>query len=595
MYWLSVLSILTAVSSGLAIPSASESIWDDLRVKHSWVTLPKKWNWLSYPPANTTIDLRIALKPRNEDALVDELYQISDPNHPKYGAHLSKEEVTKLVAPHPYTLELVKSWLHYHGVNPAAVSTTHGGSWLTILKIPLDQANALLGASYQLYRNEETNEIVLRTIGYSLPTALSEHVQTVAPTTYFGSPRALQQTPQLHLTLPESDLELQDPLASGSTPASCSKAITPTCLRTLYNTLAYVPSAMASNQLGITGYLDQFANYKDFTEFMLRFRPDAVHANFTVEQINGGGNNQSNPGSEANLDVQYGGAITFPTKNIYYSTGGSPPFIPDSNTTSNTNEPYLDWLNFILDQETIPQTISTSYGDDEQTVPPDYARSVCGLFALVGLRGVSLLFASGDFGVGGGSCLTNDGTNRTEFIPSFPASCPFVTTVGGTTGVDPEIAADLSGGGFSNYFPRPQYQESAVLSYLAHIGDQYAGLFNPYGRAYPDISAQALNFRIVFNGLVVGVKGTSCSTPTAAGIISLLNDVRISQCEPPLGFLNPLLYSSASEGINAITSGSNPGCGTPGFSAVAGWNPVTGLGTPDFLRLKGILARLRYG
>ncbi|KAH9973545.1 hypothetical protein BGW80DRAFT_1560383 [Lactifluus volemus] len=89
----------------------------------------------------------------------------------------------------------------------------------------------------------------------------------------------------------------------------------------------------------------------------------------------------------------------------------------------------------------------------------------------------------------------------------------------------------------------------------------------------------------------------SLTTMTAAGIISLLNDFRISKSEPPLGFLNPLLYSSASEGINAITSGSNPGCGTQGFSAVAGcqWDLVTGLGTPDFLKLKDILSRLRYG
>ena len=84
MYWLSVLSILTAIFFGLAIPSVSEPIWDDLRVKHAWVTLPEKWDWLGYPPANATIDLRIALKPRDEDALVHELYEISDPNHPKY-------------------------------------------------------------------------------------------------------------------------------------------------------------------------------------------------------------------------------------------------------------------------------------------------------------------------------------------------------------------------------------------------------------------------------------------------------------------------------------------------------------------------------
>jgi tripeptidyl-peptidase-1 len=92
------------------------------------------------------------------------------------------------------------------------------------------------------------------------------------------------------------------------------------------------------------------------------------------------------------------------------------------------NEPFLDWLDFILIQKTIPQTISTSYGDDEQTVPRDYATSVCNMFAQLGVMGVSILFGSGDGGVGGaglvkGSCLSNDGTNRTEFLPMFPASC----------------------------------------------------------------------------------------------------------------------------------------------------------------------------
>ena len=121
--------------------------------------------------------------------------------------------------------------------------------------------------------------------------------------------------------------------------------------------------------------------------------------------------------------MQYAESITYPTPNIYYSTGGSPPFIPDNITSKNTNEPYLDWLKFILDQPTIPQTISTSYGDDEQTVPLDYAKTVCNLFAQLGTMGTSVLFSSGDFGVGGGPCLTNDGADRLEFIPMFPASC----------------------------------------------------------------------------------------------------------------------------------------------------------------------------
>ena len=76
-----------------------------------------------------------------------------------------------------------------------------------------------------------------------------------------------------------------------------------------------------------------------------------------------------------------------------------------------------------MSQKTIPQTISTSYGDDEQTVPLDYATSVCNMFAQLGAMGVSVLFASGDSGVGGGPCRSNDGKGSKKFIPAFPASC----------------------------------------------------------------------------------------------------------------------------------------------------------------------------
>jgi hypothetical protein len=60
-----------------------------------------------------------------------------------------------------------------------------------------------------------------------------------------------------------------------------------------------------------------------------------------------------------------------------------------------------------------------------------------------------------------------------------------------------------------------------------------------------------------------------------AGIISLLNDYRISNGRPPLGFLNPWLYGSGFEGFNDVTDGSNPGCGTGGFAAIVGWDPVS--------------------
>jgi len=65
------------------------------------------------------------------------------------------------------------------------------------------------------------------------------------------------------------------------------------------------------------------------------------------------------------------------------------------------NEPYLTWVNYVLSQPFLPQVISTSYADDEQTVPLDYAQRVCNSFAQLGARGHSLLFGSGDGGVGG--------------------------------------------------------------------------------------------------------------------------------------------------------------------------------------------------
>lgn len=127
----------------------------------------------------------------------------------------------------------------------------------------------------------------------------------------------------------------------------------------------------------------------------------------------------------------------------------------------------------------------------------------------------------------------------------------------------------------------------------------------------------------------MSIGGTSASSPAFAGFIALLNDARISTNKRPLGFLNPLLYTVGIAGLNDITSGSNPGCGTNGFN-VSIWSSsplhgslttytyvsyrrpldgiqvrncliilaglllititlVTGLGTPNFKKLKEIV------
>lgn len=101
-----------------------------------------------------------------------------------------------------------------------------------------------------------------------------------------------------------------------------------------------------------------------------------------------------------------------------------------------------------LPDSELESVLMTSYGEIEQSVPPSYARSVCNFFAQLGARGVSVIYSSGDSGVGE-SFLSNDGKGRTKFQPICPASCPFVTAVGGVEGINPETAIDFFSGGFS--------------------------------------------------------------------------------------------------------------------------------------------------
>lgn len=206
--------------------------------------------------------------------------------------------------------------------------------------------------------------------------------------------------------------------------------------------------------------------------------------------------------------------------------------------------------------------------------------NLCNAYMQLGAHGTSILFSSGDGGVAGAqasSCST--------FLPTFPSGCPFMTSVGATRGIN-ETAASFSSGGFSNYFTIPSYQASAVSGYKSLLGTTNAGKFNNTGRGFPDVSAQGQNVQIVTGGRTGSVAGTSCSSPIFASVVALLNDRLIAAGRSPLGFLNPLLYSAAGAAtLNDVTSGSNPGCGTSGFPARAGWDPVTGLGTPNFSKM----------
>jgi tripeptidyl-peptidase-1 len=507
---------------------------------------------------------------------------------------LSELDVKKLVQPADNSLALVHEWLAEHGIETGDLSYSAAKDWIKV-SLPVDRIESLLDTKYSVYRHEDGSETV-RTSEWSLPVHLHEHIDTIQPTNSFfrSTPKAVSLEVNKFGGSYSKDVTYhQNPnISEICTP----RGVTPLCMRTLYETIDYIPQSAGKNKMALANYLGETNNRSDTSLFLQKFRPEAKEAAYTFkfDVINNGSTSQevvkTRIDIEGDLDVETMLGVGWPTPLTAYAVGGSPPFIPSNGTTTNTNEPYLDWLQHVLAQsdDTLPQVVSTSYDDEEQTVPPSYAKRVCEDLAQLGARGVSVFYSSGDSGVGtSGICTTNNGTGAKRFTPEFPSTCPYVTSVGATMDFTPEVVAYhssgyASGGGFSDLFPRPAYQDKAVKAYLKTLGSRDAAYFNASGRAYPDIAAQGSYFATVWNGTDTLVSGTSASTPLIAAIIALVNDALIAGGKPTLGFLNPWLYKKGYRAFTDIISGSAVGCSEigdgKGFPAVEGWDPVTGFG-----------------
>ncbi|KAA1083540.1 hypothetical protein PGT21_005078 [Puccinia graminis f. sp. tritici] len=563
-----------------------------------------------------TLNLKIALKSGGMDLIKKRLVETSDPESSSYGRHLTFEEIRDLSAPSNSSLEAIVKWLSSHGFDESAMDWSHSKDWVSLNQVPLQKAEEMLDTTYFYYQHDD-GQMLLRTERYSLPEEIHSHVELIQPTTMFGrlAPKRSMFTSEMsnqrkhksiarirnnRRTFPIFNTPAPAQTAVNTTACKDPASVTNACLRELYQTDSYrLQTQGNANRIGVTAYIGERANYEDLKDFLMNEGLPTTN-NFTVVSVNGGLNPQTHTvdelarhvGVEGNLDIQTTMGFTAPMPNIFYTTAGSPPFQADLFTPTNSNEPYLDWLLYIASQpdSAVPQVISTSYGDDEQTVPANYAKRVCDQLAALTARGVSLIFSSGDDGVGqAGTCLSNDGKNTPRFMPIFPATCPYVTSVGATQRFHPEEAVSVdgpggfpSGGGFSEYFDRPQYQSQQVQTYLNLLGSNYTGLYNPKGRGVPDVSAQGAKYLMTWQKLHVHVGGSSAAAPTFASVIALLNDNRIARGMPALGFLNPWLYSQGYKALNDIVIGSSSGCGTTGFAAAKGWDPVTGLGTPNF-------------
>ena len=136
--------------------------------------------------------------------------------------------------------------------------------------------------------------MLVRTMSYSLPEDLHEHVELIQPTTLFSRFRGMKTTFHFDQNGASSPAATNTPAirvpsaSGGQVDASCNTTITVTCLKELYNAVGYTPLANTGNEIAATGYLDQFANLEDLQLFFQDQVPVAVNSSFALISINGG-------------------------------------------------------------------------------------------------------------------------------------------------------------------------------------------------------------------------------------------------------------------------------------------------------------------
>eukprot|EP00026_Physarum_polycephalum_P004082 Phypoly_transcript_04099.p1 GENE.Phypoly_transcript_04099~~Phypoly_transcript_04099.p1 ORF type:complete len:730 (+),score=114.96 Phypoly_transcript_04099:321-2192(+) len=362
-----------------------------------------------------------------------------------------------------------------------------------------------------------------------------------------------------------------------------------------------------NNSQAVVEFTGESFNTGDLQSFFKQFNlPDYSKL---VQLVHPENNDQTNPGTEGSLDIQaiMGIAQNCPTT-----------FWAQPKDETRAVELWLPWITEVLNQPTVPLVFSVSYSDSEHSgaYNQDYFDRLNTEFMKAGVRGITVIFSSGDDGP------FPDATT-TRFDPGFPSTSPYVTTVGATQFVsrnDPSCfsgdkytctpqevvcststgAGITSSGGFSFVYPRPSYQDNLVAPYASAVNSLSASnSVNLKGRGFPDISMIGHNVPVFEKGVLSAADGTSASAPFFAGMVALLNDIRLSSGKAPLGFLNPFIYSLDASAFNDVTQGSancsQVLCFNVGYPAAPGWDAATGRGTPVFSKWAAAVGDLPAG
>jgi kumamolisin len=298
---------------------------------------------------------------------------------------------------------------------------------------------------------------------------------------------------------------------------------------------------------------------------------------------NGGTNNpgtdpfdENNPDVEVLLDIEVAGSVAPGAKVVVY-------FAPDA-----SDESFIGAMSVIIhDSGNNPNIISISWGGPEDEATEQFKTEFNRLLQSAAQMGITVCVASGDDG--SSDFASDDPYWDGNAHVDFPSSDPYTLACGGTrlTAADGKIKSEVTwdeadnvgtGGGVSRYFALPDYQQNAgVPNAAAPAGAVMRGVPDVAGNA-----AQESGYRILCDGQqfpdeaqqVPPVGGTSAVAPLWAGLIARLNQ----SLGNPVGFLNPVLYAidPKSGAFQDITDGKN---GV--YSASKGWDPCTGLGTPN--------------
>ena len=536
--------------------------------------------WVQGPRANgdatMAVFVGLHVNPSRVRELERVLYSVSDPSSSSYGQHLSRERIAELLDVPPERTQNAIVFFREAGALNATLNPTRDGLHVTIKVAMLERA---LEATLFVYSHAHTTRTITRCAGgYSVPAALRGDIRVISGLTNFPLPRRRERRLErvghapVHVGIP----------STCSAAAACSTFVTPGLIAQQYQISASDSAAdQVNNSMAVAEFQQEWFKQADLDVFTKE-----CGRNVSVSRIVG--TEKPIAGDECSLDLEYMGSVA--------------PRVPMTVVYQDDFDLLL-WSEVVASLEAPPLVHSISWAEDEIQVTEAY-RDSCNLaFMKAGVRGLSIFFASGDYGVcGDEGCETLVHGHQTIYYkPMFPASSPYVTAVGATDlvgdSVGEETAWQRSGGGFSTTFAMPAYQAAAVAAYkaapAANLPDP--ARWNQTGRGFPDVAAlggKKNPYCIYAGGDWGGIAGTSASSPVVGGVFALLNGLRTQAGKPSLGFLNPMIYAYPAA-FHDVTSGCNTnGYKYGGFSAIAGWDPATGLGTPNFESLKAVVLQL---